>query len=203
MSPEFLLTAFIVVIAPGTGVLYTLACGLRGGAGAASIAALGCTLGIVPHLLAAMFGLAAILETSAIAYETLRVLGVCYLLYLAWSMLRAHGALSVEAAGTVPPAREIVVRAILVNLLNPKLSVFFLAFLPQFVTPGQPHALEHMAAMSLVFMAMTFVVFVGYGAAAGAMRDHVVSRPSVMAWLRRAFAAAFIGLGVKLALTER
>lgn len=203
MSPEFLLTAFIVVIAPGTGVLYTLACGVRGGAGAATIAALGCTLGIVPHLLAAIFGLAAILQTSAIAYETLRVLGICYLLYLAWSMLRVHGALSVETAGAVPPAREIIVRAILVNLLNPKLSVFFLAFLPQFVTPGQPHALEHMVAMSLVFMAMTFVVFVGYGAAAGAMRDHVVSRPIVMAWLRRAFAAAFVGLGVKLALTER
>lgn len=205
MSPEFLITSFIVIASPGTGAIYTLATGLGRGFRSSVVAAFGCTLGIVPHLAAAVMGLAAVLHTSALAFQTLKYLGVAYLLYLAWQTLREHGTLRVEAGRQQQrqSARRIVGTAISINLLNPKLSIFFPAFLPQFAPAGSPHWLTHMLTLSAVFMAMTFVVFTGYGAFAAAVRDHVISRPKVMAWMRRTFAAAFVGLGVQLALTDR
>lgn len=207
MSLEFLIIALIVVATPGTGVLYTLAAGLSRGARASVVAALGCTLGIVPHMLAAITGLAALLHASALAFEVLKYAGVAYLLWMAWQTLRERGALKVEAAGgEVAKARsavQIAASGVLVNILNPKLSIFFLAFLPQFVQSGDPDSLALMLQLSAVFMAMTFVVFVVYGLFAAAVRDHVISRPKVMTWLRRSFAAAFVALGAKLAVAER
>ena len=202
MGIEFLVTSLIVVVAPGNGVLYTLAAGLARGPRASVVAAFGCTLGIVPHILAAVTGLAAVLHTSALAFQTLKVLGVAYLLYMAWTTLKERGALKVEA--TAPrSARQVIVGAVLINILNPKLSIFFLAFLPQFVSAGEPHPLARMLELSAVFMALTFVVFVGYGVFAAAMRRHVIARPRVLAWLRRSFAAAFVALAARLALAER
>ncbi len=203
MTVEFLLTSLIVVASPGTGVLYTLAAGLSRGARASVVAAFGCTLGILPHMAAAILGLAALLHTSALAFQLIKYLGVAYLLYMAWSALRDHGALSVEERIDARSDLEVTVDAILVNILNPKLSIFFLAFLPQFVLPGEPHPVLSMLLLSLVFMAITFAVFVGYGLCAASMRRYVVSRPRVLAWMRRTFAAAFVALGAKLALTER
>lgn len=203
MSIEFLITSFIVVVSPGTGVLYTLATGLSRGARASVVAAFACTVGIVPHMAAAILGLAALLHTSALAFQTFKYLGVAYLLYMAWSTLREHGALSVETEQNAKSSMQITVTGILINILNPKLSIFFLAFLPQFVHADEAHPLTEMLALSAVFMLMTFVVFVGYGLFAAAIRDHVVSRPKVMTWMRRAFAGAFAALGAKLALADR
>jgi threonine/homoserine/homoserine lactone efflux protein len=206
VSVEFVLTSLIVIVSPGTGVLYTLAAGLSRGSRASVIAAFGCTLGIVPHMAAAIFGLAALLHTSAVAFQTFKYFGVAYLLYMAWNALRERGALRVEStSGTKPteiPALKVTIEAILINILNPKLSIFFFAFLPQFISRTEPHPLARMALLSAVFMALTFVVFVGYGLFAAAIRDHVISRPRVLAWMRRTFAAAFVALGVKLALAE-
>ena len=203
MSPEFLLTSLIVVIAPGTGVLYTLAAGLARGGRASVAAAFGCTLGIVPHMAAAILGLAALLHASALAFGIVKYVGVCWLLWLAWSTLRQRGALDVGAAPDARSALRIALTGTLVNVLNPKLSIFFLAFLPQFVDAGDAHAVASMMQLSLVFMAMTFVVFVGYGLFAAAIRRRVISRPRVLAWMRRSFAAAFVALGARLALAER
>jgi threonine/homoserine/homoserine lactone efflux protein len=203
VSVEFLLTSLVVIVSPGTGVLYTLAAGLARGSRASVIAALGCTLGIVPHMAAAILGLAALLHASALAFQTLKYLGVAYLLYLAWSALREHGALQVEQQGGARSALQVIVNAILINVLNPKLSIFFLAFLPQFVSGNEPHPLSHMFMLSVVFMALTFVVFVGYGLFAASVRNHVISRPKVLTWMRRTFAAAFVALGARLALAER
>ena len=203
MSIEFLITSLVVVVAPGTGVLYTLSTGLTRGARASLFAAFGCTLGIVPHILAAVTGLAAILHASAVAFDALKYVGVAYLLYMAWMTLRERGALRVDPAVSPRSAARIVVRAILINILNPKLSIFFLAFLPQFIAVDAAHPVADMAGLGAVFMAMTFAVFVLYGLFAAAVRDRLLSRPAVMAWMRRAFAAAFVGLGVRLALTGR
>jgi threonine/homoserine/homoserine lactone efflux protein len=203
MTLAFLLTSLIVVASPGTGVLYTLAAGLSRGAYASVVAAFGCTLGIVPHMAAAFMGVAALLHTSALAFQVFKYLGVAYLLYMAWNTLREHGALKVEKQVGARSAIQVTVTAILINILNPKLSIFFLAFLPQFVSPDEPHALAHMLELSAVFMLMTFVVFVAYGLFAAAIRDHVISRPRVLNWLRRSFAAAFVALGAKLALADR
>jgi threonine/homoserine/homoserine lactone efflux protein len=200
---EFLLTSLIVVASPGTGVLYTLATGLSRGARASIVAAFGCTLGIIPHMAAAITGLAALLHTSALAFQTLKYLGVAYLLYMAWNALKEHGALKIEKEIAPRSFGQVVVTAILINILNPKLSIFFFAFLPQFVNADEPHALPRMLELSSVFMFLTFVVFVGYGVFAASVRDHVTSRPKVLLWMRRTFAGAFAALGVKLALSER
>jgi threonine/homoserine/homoserine lactone efflux protein len=206
LSPEFLLTSLVVVATPGIGVLFTLAAGLARGARAGVVAAFGCTLGIVPHLAAAVMGLAALLHASALAFQALKWLGVAYLLWMAWGTLMERGALRVEAGAEAGPRRSAggdIVTAVLANLLNPKLTIFFLAFLPQFVGAGEPEPLRRMLELGAVFMALTFAVFALYGLCAAAVRDRVVSSPRVMAWLRRGFAAAFAALGVRLALAER
>ncbi len=203
VSLEFLITSFIVVVSPGTGVLYTLAVGLSRGSRASIVAAFGCTLGIVPHMAAAILGLAALLHTSALAFQTFKYVGVAYLFYMAWQALREHGALKVEQDTEPRSAVRITITGILINILNPKLSIFFLAFLPQFVSVDETHPLSRMLVLSAVFMLMTFVVFVGYGLFAAAIRDRVISRPRVLTWMRRSFAAAFVALGAKLALSNR
>jgi threonine/homoserine/homoserine lactone efflux protein len=202
VSLEFLIVSLIIVVSPGTGVVYTLATGLSRGARASVAAAFGCTIGIIPHMAAAIGGLAAILHTSALAFQSFKYAGVAYLLYLAWSALREKGALEVKSQAGERSARQVIVRAILINILNPKLSIFFLAFLPQFISAGEPHPLPRMLLLSGVFMAMTFVVFVGYGLFAAAVRDQVISRPRVLTWMRRTFAGAFVALGAKLALSD-
>ena len=203
MSIEFLLTSLIVVASPGTGVLYTLSAGLSRGTRAAVVAALGCTLGIVPHMIAAITGLAALLHTSAVAFETLKYLGVAYLLYMAWNTLKERGGLSVEDNVAPRSAGKMIATGILVNVLNPKLSIFFFAFLPQFVSTTEPNALSKMLELSSVFMLLTFVVFVAYGVFAASIRSHVVTRPMILTWMRRTFAGAFVVLGAKLALADR
>jgi threonine/homoserine/homoserine lactone efflux protein len=203
MSIQFLLTSLIVIASPGTGVLYTLAAGLSRGPRASIVAAVGCTFGIVPHMAAAIMGLAALLHASALAFQMFKYLGVAYLLYMAWNTLKERGALRLEKSVGTRSALKVTIEAILINILNPKLSIFFFAFLPQFVRADEPHPLSHMLALSAVFMLLTFVVFVGYGLFAAAIREHVISRPRVLTWMRRTFAAAFVALGAKLAFAER
>jgi threonine/homoserine/homoserine lactone efflux protein len=203
MSWSFLLTSLVVVVSPGTGVLYTLAAALTRGARASVAAAFGCTLGILPAMLAAMLGLAAVLHTSALAFSALKWCGVLYLLYMAWQALRETGALSVERRLDQRSGWQVIVTGFLINILNPKLSIFFLAFLPQFIATDEAYPLARMLELSSAFMLMTFVVFVLYGLFAALVRDRVVSRPSVMKWLRRAFAGGFALLGARLAFAER
>jgi threonine/homoserine/homoserine lactone efflux protein len=203
MSPAFLLTSLIVVASPGTGVLYTLAVALTRGGPASVAAAFGCTLGIIPAMLAAVLGLAAVLHTSALAFAALKWCGVLYLLYMSWQTLRESGAPSVDTRHDARSHGRIAVTGFLINILNPKLSIFFLAFLPQFIALDAAHPLRDMIGLSAAFMAMTFAVFVLYGLFAAAVRDRIVSRPRVMAWLRRVFAGGFALLGARLALTDR
>ncbi|MDJ0950864.1 MAG: LysE family translocator [Alphaproteobacteria bacterium] len=203
MTLEYLLTSLIVILLPGTGVLYTLAFGLGKGWRASVFAAFGCTLGILPHISASILGLAAVLHTSALAFQIVKYLGVAYLFYMAWCVLREGGALQVSQRDTTVSAAKIVANGFLLNILNPKLSLFFLAFLPQFVPADTPNATSYMLGLAVVFMLLTFVVFVGYGAFASATRRFVISRPPVMLWLKRGFAGAFGALGLRLALSDR
>ena len=201
---EFLITSLIVVLIPGTGVVFTVSTGIIQGRKASVFAAIGCTAGIVPHLLATVLGLAAVMHTSAVAFQALKFAGVAYLFYLAFATWRDKGAFVI---GNTPPMRSansLMVKAFLLNILNPKLTIFFLAFLPQFVEPAAatpPFA--QMLILSSVFMAMTFVIFVVYGSLAHIFREVVIESPRVQAWLRRGFAAAFAGLGANLAVSER
>lgn len=196
---EFLLTSLVVCVTPGTGVLFTIAAGLARGTRAAVIAAVGCTLGVVPHMVAAITGLAALLNASAVAFQTLKYLGVAYLLYMAWSTLRDKSELTTGRESEPRSAGRTILTGVLINILNPKLTLFFLAFLPQFVHTDEPYAILRMTELSAYFMLITFVVFVAYGRFAAAMRDHVISRPRVVGRLRRTFAVAFAALGARLA----
>ncbi len=203
MNLEFLTVSLLVIASPGTGAAVTIAAGLSRGARIAAVSALGCTLGIVPHMLAAVTGLAALLHASALAFEAVKFAGVAYLLYLAWMTWRERGVLAIEPDGTERSDWQVIRHAVLVNLLNPKLSMFFLAFLPQFIAKDDATPTLAMLQLSAVFMAMTFAVFALYGAFAARMREHVLGSATVMAWLRRSFAATFVALGAKLALTSR
>ncbi|NOC85062.1 MULTISPECIES: LysE family translocator [unclassified Ruegeria] len=202
MSLEFFVTSLIVVLLPGTGVIYTLAVGLGRGFRASLAAAFGCTLGIVPAALASIIGLAALLHTSAVAFQLIKYLGVLYLFYMAWGILKDGGAMDVAAEKSAKSDFGIAVTGTLINVLNPKLSLFFLAFLPQFLPASAANAGMELAKLALAFMAMTFLVFVGYGACAALARDYVIRRPAVMAWIKRCFATAFGALGAKLALSD-
>lgn len=201
-SPEFLLTSLIVVLIPGTGTIYTVSTGLFYGPRASLAAALGCTLGIVPHLLASILGLSFVLHMSTLVFQGLKYAGAAYLLYLAWTMWRDQGALSFGAAAPRQSARQIIVRAVLLNLLNPKLTLFFFAFLPLAISPDAASPLAELVRLSLVFMALTLVVFAVYGVLASSVRKHVVGSPRVVIWLRRSFAAAFAALGIRLAFID-
>jgi len=203
ISTEFLITSLIVVLIPGTGVVFTVSTGLLQGRRASIFAALGCTAGIVPHLLATVIGLAALMHTSAVAFQVLKYAGVAYLLYLAFLTWKDKSAFAVDGAASGVGARNLIVKAILLNILNPKLTIFFLAFLPQFVEPGTSSSLAQLLMLSSVFMAMTFAIFVLYGVLAHAFRRAVIESPRVQSWMRRGFAAAFAGLGAQLALSER
>jgi threonine/homoserine/homoserine lactone efflux protein len=203
MSLEFLITTLIVVASPGTGAVFTIATGLSRGGRASVIAAFGCTLGIIPHMLAAITGLAALLHASALAFAVLKYLGVAYLIYMALSSLQEKGALSIEPETQRRTALQVIVHAVMINLLNPKLTIFFFAFLPQFVGPGEEQPLMRMIVLSGVFMLVTFGVFALYGLMAAGVRDQVMARPAVLQWLRRAFAGAFALLGARLAVSER
>ncbi|MGL4575926.1 MAG: LysE family translocator [Burkholderiaceae bacterium] len=203
VSIEFLITSLIVVLVPGTGVIFTVSTGIIQGRRASIWAALGCTAGILPHLLATVLGLAAIMHTSALAFQVLKYAGVAYLFYIAYATWKDRSAFAVDAAAPKATAMRLVVRAMLLNVLNPKLTIFFLAFLPQFVSPTAASPLWQLLLLSAVFMVMTFAVFVVYGLLAHAFRAVVIESASVQNWLRRGFASAFAALGVNLAMSER
>ena len=200
MSLQFLITALVVVLAPGTGVIYTLAIGLGQGRRAATWAALGCTIGIVPHLAAAILGLAALLHTSALLFQIVKFAGIAYLLYLAWQALKSDGTLAVRPEKTAENGWVTAQRGTLINVLNPKLSIFFLALLPPFLSGNPATVTIEMVMLGAVFMAMTFAVFVIYGVFAATARDRLLASERIMRWLNRSFAAIFAALGARLAL---
>ena len=196
MSLEYLLTAFIICLSPGIGVVYTLSSTLGGGVRSGFWAAIGCTIATVVHLVVAMAGLAAVLHTSAVLFQMIKFAGVAYLIWMAWAVLNDRGGLSVRPSTPVPPGK-LVWRGILLNILNPKIPLFFVAFMPQFVPVGSPVGL--LIELGLGFTVMTFVVFMGYVVVAATGRQRLLQSERTMNWLRRTFAASFAALGLKLA----
>ena len=202
-NTELLITSLVVVLIPGTGVIYTVSTGLFLGWRASIAAAFGCTAGIIPHLSASILGLSAILHMSAIAFQGVKFAGVIYLFYLAWSMWRETGAIKFNSPSRKNGLWQIAIRGFLINILNPKLSIFFLAFLPLFVSTNTTSPMFDMFILSIVFMAMTLIIFIMYGVTANGVRRHVVNSPRLIVWLQRSFAATFAALGAKLAMTEQ
>jgi threonine/homoserine/homoserine lactone efflux protein len=201
MSWDFLLTSLVVVVIPGTGVVYTVSVALARGQRHGLTAAVGCTLGIVPHLVAAVLGLSAFLHAGAIAFRILKYAGVAYLLFLAFTMIRSHTADALASANNDErTAGSVVLRGILLNLLNPKLTLFFFAFLPQFLSADT--SLPPLLGLGLVFMAMTLAVFAGYAILAARMREAFASSTRVRRRLEQSMGLLLAGFAVRLALTE-
>lgn len=203
LGTEFFLTSLVVVLIPGTGVIYTVSNGLFWGWRAGLAAAAGCTLGIVPHLIACILGLSAILHLSALAFQAVKFVGAAYLLYIAWTLWRDTGTLRFNTPTAKSGAWRIAARGILINILNPKLSIFFLAFLPQFISGQGPSPILQMLLLAVVFMAMTLVIFIAYGFAAHGVRRFVGQAPQRIRNVQKTFAAIFAALGIRLALMER
>jgi len=203
ISTEFLITSLIVVLIPGTGVIYTISNGLFLGWRASVFASIGCTAGIIPHLLATIFGLATLLHVSAVAFQVVKFIGVAYLFYLAWSMWKETGELKFQEQDSNIKVQDIILKGFLINILNPKLSIFFLAFLPQFVAPDAAAPVMNMLMLSITFMVMTFIVFVLYGIFAGSFRGLILRSPKTVKKIQRSFAFSFAALGTKLAFTDK
>jgi threonine/homoserine/homoserine lactone efflux protein len=205
MSVEFVLTSLVVAAIPGTGVVYTVACALGGGWRRGLFATVGCTLGIVPHLLAAMLGLSGVMQAGSVVYEIVRWAGVVYLVYMGVSMIRQRDALDLDdgakddASGSMV---RVIRRAVMLNLLNPKLTVFFFAFLPQFLTTPPALLDARLIGLGAVFMLATFAVFVIYAYAAALARDVVLRAPAVRRWLQRSLGALLVGFAARLAISD-
>jgi len=203
ISPEFLLTSLVVVLIPGTGVIYTINTGLTLKWRASIAAALGCTLGIVPHILASILGLSALLNMSAKVFSILKIAGAIYLLYLAWNMWREAGKLEITKKSIETRAIQIATKAIAINLLNPKLTIFFFAFLPLFISKKPSSVTIEMITLSAVFMAMTFVVFALYGILASGISSYLINSSTAVKRFQRVFAVVFAALAVELAFSEK
>ena len=202
INPEFLLASLVVVLVPGTGVIYTITTGLTLKWRASIAAAIGCTLGIVPHILASILGLSALLNMSAQVFSALKIAGAMYLLYLAWNMWREAGTLEINKKGTGSSVTHIVIKAITINLLNPKLTIFFFAFLPLFVSKDSASPTLEMITLSAVFMGMTFLIFALYGILASGISAYLINSSRAVKRLQQAFAAVLALFAVKLALSE-
>jgi len=203
INPEFLLASLVVVLIPGTGVIYTITTGLTLKWRASIAAAIGCTLGIVPHILASILGLSALLDMSAQVFSALKIAGAIYLLYLAWNMWREAGTLEINKKSTEASPAQIVIKAIAINLLNPKLTIFFFAFLPLFVSKDSSSPTMEMIMLSIVFMGMTFFIFALYGILASGISAYLINSSKAVKRLQRAFAVVLATFAVKLALSEK
>lgn len=202
LTIEFLITSLVIVLIPGTGVIYTIATGLSQGRSASVFAAIGCTLGIVPHLCATILGLTALMHTGAIAFQALKLAGSAYLLYLAYATWRHRATFQIEGTPQAESGMRLIGRAIILNVLNPKLTVFFLAFLPQFIRPESAEPIVQLVVLSAVFMVMTLVVFIFYGCIAHAFRQLVIGSARAQTILRNTFASIFAVLALRLAATD-
>lgn len=203
VSAEFLLTSLVVVLIPGTGVVYTISSAIGGGWRRGTFAAVGCTLGIVPHLLAALVGLSGVLQAGAAAFEVVRWAGVAYLLFMGISMIREGGGLQLDAGDTAGSMGRVVQRAVLLNLLNPKLTVFFFAFLPQFLDSPPGLGDLRLVGLGAVFMVLTLAVFMAYAWTSAALRERVLRTPAILRWVRRSLGTLVLGFAAHLALTDR
>lgn len=202
-TPEFLLTSLIVVLIPGTGAVYTITTGITLKWRASLAAAIGCTLGILPHILASVLGLSAVLNMSAQAFSILKLAGSAYLLYLAWNMWREAGKLDLDRKNAETSFSQIILKAIAINLLNPKLTIFFLAFLPLFVSKDSSAPTLEMILLSMVFMLITFVVFALYGLLSSGISAYLIKSSQAVKRMQQAFAAILAGFAVQLALSEK
>ena len=199
----FSLASLILIFTPGPDIIYVLTRGVAQGRTAALAAALGFSLGNIGHTLLAVFGLSAILASSAVAFTAVKVAGGLYLIYIGYKLWTADPSLALNPAGEHKTARLIFRQSVLANILNPKVAIFFLAFFPQFVRPAQGHPALQMMILGLTFVVLTMLGFGLVALGAGALNTRLAARPSLSAWLHKGAGAVLVLLGLRLVWADR
>jgi threonine/homoserine/homoserine lactone efflux protein len=202
-TPAFILTSAALAIAPGPDVLYVLAKGMAQGRRSALIAAAGFCSGLSIHTAASACGLSALLVASATAFTVVKLLGAAYLVYLGVRAILSRGLISLPANHVALSGRKIFGQAFLMNVLNPKVALFFLAFLPQFVRADQGSIPQQLVLLGIGFGIVAFAVFSLVGLFSDAIGRHVRSRPTLTRILDRIAGTAFILLGLRLAASSQ
>lgn len=199
----FVTAGLLLNITPGPDVLYIVGRSLAQGRTAGVISALGIAAGCLFHVTAAAFGLSAIVSALPVAYDAIRYAGAAYLVWLGLKALGSRG-MSFEPRGQGRASLTAIFRqGMLTNILNPKVALFFVAFLPQFTDAARGPLQLQFLALGLIFVVNGLIVCLGYALAAGWLGDWLRTRPGVSTWLGRAMGGLFVGLGVRLALGER
>jgi threonine/homoserine/homoserine lactone efflux protein len=198
----FLAASVAITIAPGPDNLQVLARGISQGRAAGLVAALGFAAGISFHTTLAALGIAALLKSSPIAFQAVKLAGAAYLVWIGIKSIRSKG-LSTAHERPTQPLAVVFRQSVIGNMLNPKVTLFFIVFLPQFVNPhGAQSVVLQMFELGGVFMLQTVVVFSVFGIAAGMIGAYLKRRPRVGVWLDRLAGATFIGLGIRVALRD-
>ncbi|WP_024347671.1 LysE family translocator [Lacrimispora indolis] len=197
----FFITSFIIILIPGTGVIYTISVGVSKGKKASILAAFGCTAGIIPHLCISIALSSLLVKMSSSAFTIIKLLGALYLLYLGVGMMLSKTKLKLENAKLENNPVPIVCRGILINLLNPKLTLFFFSFLPQYVNSNGKNYVIESLTYGLAFMILTLIVFMGYGILGGTAKKLIISSPKRINLLQKFFGIIFIVFAVQLALS--
>ena len=199
----FFTTSLILALSPGPDNLFVMAQSARTGRKSGLFVTLGLATGLIGHTVAVAFGLAAILRASSLAFTILKFIGAAYLLYLAWQAFRAGAATANKGDVEVFSRGSIYRRGIIMNLTNPKVSLFFMAFLPQFADPRHGSMMLQFFQLGAVFIMATILVFSVISFIAGGVGEKFSNSPLAQKIVNRTASAVFIGLAVKLALSER
>ena len=203
----FIAAGWLLNLTPGPDVLYIVSSALRSGVRAGIVAALGIVSGCFVHVLAAALGVGALLATSATAFTVLKWLGAAYLLWMGVKLLLARGGSSVAPAvadrsSTPTDLWRVYRQGFLTNVLNPKVALFFLAFVPQFIAPGTEDKVGAFLLLGLLFNLNSLPINFGYAWLAGWASRRVGTVQRAMHWMDRAAGVMFIGFGLKLALSD-
>lgn len=199
----FSLASLVLIFTPGPDIIYVLTRGVAQGRTAALAAALGFSLGNIGHTLLAVFGLSAILASSAMAFTAVKIAGGLYLVYIGYKLWTADPSLTLGGGSEHKAARVIFRQSVLANILNPKVAIFFLAFFPQFVRPAQGHPALQMLILGLTFVVLTMFGFGLVALGAGALNRRLTARPSLSAWLHKGAATILVLLGLRLLWADR
>ena len=199
----FVVASLVLIMTPGQDMMLVMSRSIAQGPGAGVATAAGVSVGLVGHTILATLGLGALLRASEWLFLALKLLGAAYLVYLGVQLLRTKSA-ELAVSGGAPRSRSrLFADGALSNLSNPKIAIFYFAFLPQFVAPGAAHATLSIFALGLAFAGLTFLVKGPVGLGAGMLSSWLRTRPGALVWLHRTSGAVLIGLGLKLALERR
>jgi len=200
----FIGASFILCLVPGPDNIYVLTQGMTKSKKAAVVTTLGLTTGLVIHTTAAALGISAIFKTSEIAFDIVKYAGACYLLYIAYQAYKYRDEpLDLSVQNSSIELRKLYIKGFIMNILNPKVSIFFLAFLPQFVSPSSGSVTLQMISLGLIFMVMTIVVFSSIGIAGNLLSSKLLEQPSIVKYMNILTSFVLGGLGLKLALSSQ